>query len=339
MQKLRSTLREHLHFIVVVTLLTLVMTFPTIVYVFKTDVFWLPTGRSTDVFVTFWDVWHHMQVFGGQAEYFYTYSMFYPQGVPLTFHAFFLPYAVLLNSLQIIMPITNAFCLAYLLIVLSSMVSAYVYLLYLFEDKWTALFGAVVFGLSPHIVGRPDYPVLAFTATLPLTLYFFHRGIQEQRSFLIIVAAALTGLTCASLYAYVCLIITLGLGICAGAWSRWRDRNFWGQCLLLILAIAIASAWRIVPILADSQSLDTALDWHGVGENRNDLISSFVNHDHPLISPLLESVLQTPEGAKISRTSYLGYSVLLLIGIGLNHRLTRRSMLPWFVVGIAFAIL
>ncbi len=39
MLKLRGALLEHRHFIVVVTLLTLVMTYPTIEYVFRTDVF------------------------------------------------------------------------------------------------------------------------------------------------------------------------------------------------------------------------------------------------------------------------------------------------------------
>lgn len=54
MVKLRIILRDHLHFILVVTLLTLVMTWPTIVYVFRTDVFWLPTGDSTDIFIHMW---------------------------------------------------------------------------------------------------------------------------------------------------------------------------------------------------------------------------------------------------------------------------------------------
>ena len=48
MSLLRNTLRERLHFLVVVTLLTLLMTFPAIVYLFRTDVFWLPTKDSRD---------------------------------------------------------------------------------------------------------------------------------------------------------------------------------------------------------------------------------------------------------------------------------------------------
>ena len=41
-----EALRRHLHFIMVTAVLTIVMTFPTIVYVFKPDVFWLPEKQS-----------------------------------------------------------------------------------------------------------------------------------------------------------------------------------------------------------------------------------------------------------------------------------------------------
>ncbi|MCE2471080.1 MAG: hypothetical protein J4G18_04120 [Anaerolineae bacterium] len=48
MPRLLNALREHRHVFIVVILLTLVTTFPTIVYVFKTDVFWHPAGTSLD---------------------------------------------------------------------------------------------------------------------------------------------------------------------------------------------------------------------------------------------------------------------------------------------------
>ena len=62
MNALRRAVREHLHFIVVTTVLTLVMTFPTIVYVFRTDVFWHPAGSSHDIFIKFWDIWYGGQI-------------------------------------------------------------------------------------------------------------------------------------------------------------------------------------------------------------------------------------------------------------------------------------
>ena len=47
MRRVFSTLHNHRHFVIVATLLTLVMTFPTVVYIFRMDVFWLPTGTAS----------------------------------------------------------------------------------------------------------------------------------------------------------------------------------------------------------------------------------------------------------------------------------------------------
>ena len=147
-------LRKHLHFIIVVTLLTLVVTFPTILYVFRTDVIWLPTN-DPDIYLHLWDAWYGKLVLTGQADRLYTNLLFYPQGLSLVRHPLGLPNVITTAALNIILPLSNAYNLAYLLIIISCALSAYVYLLWLFKDKWTALFGAVIFGFSPHVVGEP----------------------------------------------------------------------------------------------------------------------------------------------------------------------------------------
>ena len=173
MRKVSALLREHLHFTVVVTLLTLVMTFPTIVNVFRTDVFWLPTGDSHDVYIKFWDIWYSEQFLTGQADRFYTDLMFYPDGLSLAYHPFFIPYVIMMNVLDIFFPPSNAYSLGYLLIIWLSALSAYFYLLWLIKDKWIALFGAVLFGFSPHVMIHPNHPEVAFVAEIPLIMYFF----------------------------------------------------------------------------------------------------------------------------------------------------------------------
>ena len=158
MNRLRATMQEHRHFLIVVTLLTLVMTFPTIIYAFKTDIFWQPAGSSNDVYIKFWDIWYGKQFLTGQADPFYTDLIFHPEGLPLNHHPFFIPHIIVVNALGILLPISNAFSLAYMLIVWSTALSAYIYLLWFFKDKWVALFGAIVFGFSPHVAGHPNHP-------------------------------------------------------------------------------------------------------------------------------------------------------------------------------------
>ena len=72
MRGLRAALTQHRHFLIVVTLLTLVMTFPTVVYLFRTDQFWHPGGDSKDIFIKFWDIWYGSRILTGKADRFYT---------------------------------------------------------------------------------------------------------------------------------------------------------------------------------------------------------------------------------------------------------------------------
>lgn len=339
MQRVRRALRDHLHFVVVTTVLTLVMTFPTIVYVFRTDVFWLPTGDSTDVFTKLWDVWHGRQLLNGQAEYYFTNKMFYPDGVSLVYHPFFVLHVIVVNALQLFMPISNAYSLTYIFSVMTCTMSAYVYVNYLVRDRWVAVLGAAVFGFSPHVVGHPNHPSVAFVATLPLALFFLHRGISEDRRAWIVCAGVLTGFTAyVTMYSYVCLLITMGLYGLALALPRWRDKGFWLKVCLLLLVIVLTSAWRLYPMLADSQSATAALEWHGDRDYR-DLVSAFVNPYHPVLGPLFGSLLQTPAEASVTEESYLGFVPLLLIGIGMYNGATRQKMMPWLVPFALFFVL
>ena len=340
MHRLRNALREHRHVLIVVTLLTLVTTFPTILYVFKADVFWHPAGTSHDVYIKMWDVWYGKQFLTGQVDPFHTNLMFYPEGTSLALHPFFIPHIVVVNLLALVIPVSNAFSLTYMLIIALCALAAYAYLAWLFSDKWIALFGAVVFGLSPHVVGHPNHPDIAFIATIPLALYCFHRGTNERRPFLAALAGLLTGLTTVvTLYGYICLLITLGFFVLALARARLREKQFWLNVALLIVTILLASSWRIFALVNYSDSLSEMATWHGTDEVRTDAISYLVNHQNPLLGRPIEAILRTPENAHISPTSYLGYATLLLVGIGMLTPVTRRMMAPWAFLCALFLIL
>lgn len=338
--RLLGRLSEHRHFLIVLTLLTLAVTFPTIVHVFRTDTFWHPGGEHPDSFIKLWDVWYGNLFLRGQADRFYTNLMFYPDGLSLVYHPFLLPHIVIVNALGLVLPLPSAYSLAHLLIIWSSAFSAYLYLLWLFKDKWIALFGAIVFGFSPHVVGHPYHPDIAAMSTVPLSLYCFHRGVKEDRLSLVLLAGLLTGLTTViSLYMYICILILLGFFLCAFAKSSWRERRFWLCVLLLGISIAITSLWRIVPLMSNSDSLGVAIDWHGVDEINSDALSFFVNYGNPLYGRLFEPIAETSIRSHVSTTSFLGFLPLLLIGVGLFNIVTRRIMLPWVVVCAVFLIL
>ena len=141
------------------------------------------------------------------------------------------------------------------------------------------------------------------------------------------------------MYYFVCVVITLGVFVSALAASRWRDKIFWRHVALLAIAVALFCAWRVIPVLQDLAALDGAIAYADDQEISSDLISFFVNPRNPILGPLADSILQTPENANKSLDSYIGFLPLLLLGIGLTKTDTRRKMLPWLGLGLGFLIL
>jgi len=340
MLTLRRALREHRHFIIVVTLLTLVMTYPTIEYVFRTDVFALPTDHGVDVYVKLWDIWYSKQVITGKADRFYTHLIFYPEGVSLARHPLFLFYGIAVSAMQLLMPLSNAYNLAYLLGIFSCALAAYVYFRWLFTDTWIALFGAVVFGLCPHITNHTSWPEITWIAPLPLAVYCVHRGILEKRSFLILLGGLVAGLT-AEVTMYFCVVVLLTLGLVLGglAVSRWRESAFWRQALLALIAVALSSAPRLIPLLQDLAALEAVMQHYGAEDRSHDLMSFIVNLRHPTLGPLAEGIFPTLDRYLVGKTMYVGILPLMLIAIGLYGNASRRRMLPWLLLCLVFGTL
>ena len=334
---MRKFLRNHLHFILVTTALMLVMTFPTIVYVFNTEVFWLPAKHCCDVFLEFWDIWYTRLFLAGQADLNYTNMIFYPEGVSLTYNSTGLLYSTVVIVLQLFMPLASAFSLAYLLIILSSASTAYIYLHWLFKDRWLALFGAAIFGLNPYVVTATSFPQIAWLAPVPLAFYGVHRGFRENRHSLIVLGGLSAGLiTDFTLYAFVVIVLSLGLFICGLAVARWRDGAFWRRVMLLLMALTLASAWRVVPMLLEAEQIDRA---SGYTDSQVDLLSFFVNEKNPVLGPLAKEILQISEKPKTSEFSYIGLAPIALICFGLASKRKRRRMAPWLILLLVFMVL
>ena len=212
------------------------------------------------MWMKFWDAWHLGKILGGEGNLFHTNDIFYPQGTTLAFQAYSLPHALLMNALDAIMPASNAYTLAFLLLIFASALSAYIYLCWLLKDKWLALAGAVVFGCSQWVMGVPHMPDVGFVAMLPLSLYCLQRGIVEGRAGLCAIAGALIGLSAYSgMYIFVCHLITVGF--CALWWARarWRRREFWLRLALMAIICGGLSGIRVAVMLSDAALFDSAM--------------------------------------------------------------------------------
>ena len=340
MRGLRAALTQHRHFLIVITLLTLVMTFPTIVYVLRTDVFALPKGDSSDIYIKMWDAWYGKQVITGKADRYFTDLIFYPEGISLARHSIFLLYVIIVSALQLLMPLSNAYNLVFLLNVFSCALAAYVYFNWLFKDKWVAMFGAAVFGLCPFVTGLSNWINMSWIAPLPLATYCLHRGLRERRAGLVIFAGLLGGWTHdGNWYFYVVVLIALGLVVVGLAVSWWRERAFWRLVALLVGAIALSSAPGAIPLLQESEALEEALYYYSDLIESSDLISFISSPRHPILGPLAAGILQISTNSYVSIVSYMGITPLILLFYGIRRSASRRKMLPWLGLFLVFAVL
>ena len=349
MTRLRAALRHHMHFLVIAPLLIIIMTYPAIIHVFDTSAFWVP-ARDRDVWMKVWEAWHLKTALAGKSGFLHTHMMFYPEGISFAYSSYNLPHMIVFGALNSVMRASNAYCLAYLLIVFSCVSAGYFYCNYLFKDKWLALLGGVIFGCSQQVIGKSSAAALSLVAALPLTLYFLHRGIVEMRQLFFGIAGLLLGLTAyVSLYILVCDALTIALFVPFIAWSRWREWRLWrGLALFGILAL-ITSSGTLLPMLADGDAFARAVVRGPPPGSGFELLASFINYRHPILTPFFYAVFDvTP--VKLSMTSkiyvhgdvytlYIGYTALLLLGIGLLRRSSRRRMLPWLAIAAFFLIL
>ena len=343
MYRFWRAIHNHLHFIAVLGVLLVVLTYPTILYVFNTEVFWLPID-SGDIWIEFWNAWYGKLILAGEADLLFTKLSFYPEGLSLAYQYFNVAHMLVFGALQAILPASNAYNLTYLLIIISTTLAAYLYLQYIFYDKWIALFGAVMVGFSGYVVGRPMHPGVAFMATVPLSCYLLHRGFAEMRWTYIAISAAVVGVTAfIGLYIFVCLLLTVGAYIICFAVSRWKDHRFWLMAAAMLTFVGICGLARTFPFLADETDLGGILDKTEGRETENDLLQFFINYENPLFNRLItnrfsSSIVLLPDPGRWN-TSYLGYIPLLLIALGLIRKKYRRRMLPWLLLLLPFLLL
>lgn len=338
MKRIAATMRHHWQFFLFVPILTIVMTWPTLRYVFEANTMWLPSD-DIDLRMKFWDSWYVGKVVAGSADLYYTEYLFYPEGLSLVYHNISVPHMLLMRALQLVLTPTSAFNLCFLLVVFSNAAACYVYLFYLFRDRWLSLFGSVVFGLSVNVIVRPGQPDVNMLATVPLALYCLQRGLAERRNRWIVLAGVLIGLTAfIGLYIFVCLLISVGAFILFQLPGRWKARAFWVSIIVLALAAGSTSFFRVYPMMRDDDALDEALMKGGGREYGSDLLDYFVHRENVVTEFVFASILRQPVPLE-REDGYLGYVALVLAAFGLLKSKPRRSLLLWLLLFLTFFVL
>ena len=299
---------------------------------------WMPS-QNLDQGLKLWDAWYGGRMLAGAEQYYFTELLFYPDGMSLVFHNFSVPHMFLQLLAQLFLPATNAYCLSFLLVIFANAAASYLYIFYLFRDRWLGLFGSVVFGLSVFVLKHPMHPDLNVVAAIPLVMYCLQRALSERRHQWMLLAGLLVGFTAfTSMYTLVCLAITAGIFLLFKLPRFWKAREFWTGILLLLLLSGSISALRVYPMTRDSGQLDEALGKGGGQERGSDLLDLFVHPENVVTEFVFASILREPV-PDLRIDGYLGYLALLLVAIGLVKSAPRRQSLVWIVVFLTFALL
>ena len=338
MKSLLLRFRDHRHFLIIIPLLIIVMTWPlaqNVLDLSKTHL----TPAIGDVLIRFWDIWYGELLLAGKADYFYTDLLFHPHGMSLAGHQLGIPHMLVFGALQALLPAANAYYLTYLITIFFNALAAYILLLRLFHNKWIAIAGAVIFGFSPYFFSHMIHEDHTVVATIPLALYAFHRGIVEHRWTWLVAAGALVGFTIfIMMYTFACLLITMAVYTLYLATTRWRNRRFWAGLALTLLVASIISFIRLYPIVADASVFSMVLEKNTGGPRTSDLLTFIVNNQHPITPTIFNSLLNRAP-PEVPPDGYLGLAPLLLILAGFIRSRHRREMAPWLLLAAFFASL
>jgi len=320
-----SAVRNHLHFWLLVPALIVLMTWPTFYYVLDTETFWIPSAGQ-DVWYELWEGWYGGLILDGRADLFYTDLLFYPDGVSLIYHQHTVPHMLLYQMLRLLLPISSAYSLAFLLTLLANALATYICANLFVKDKWISLFAGAFVGICITLRAKTDAQFWTYY-TLPLAVYFLHRAIAERSRLFAMVSGLAVGLTVyIGFYVLVCLLITVGIYGLYLACSRWRDPGFWWLALIAVFACAAVSLPRLAPILSDREQVETVLEFRSYWDEASNDLLDFVAH------PVFTNVC-------CRQHAYLGYVNILLACLGLALVQGRRKLLIWFLIMFVFVVL
>ena len=267
----------------------------------------------------------------GRPNYYYTDTIFHPEGLSLAFQHIALPHALLLIVFNKFMPVDDAYNALYILMLCFNALCGYVLVQHLLGDKWIALFGAAVIGLSPHFLQGTTVPDIILIGTFPLAIYCFHRALVEDRRLFAALAGICVGITAfIGMYTYVITFLTLGIYGFYLSLSRWRQGCLLAPSTTVFGGMRSHQLYiRVFPMIADTIVLNEGLQRHHHGLPRShDILQYFIPTGNPITEDSLRALFQVPPTER-HNSAYLGYINLFFLACAILLRPRWRNLLPW----------
>lgn len=304
---------------------------------------WLAT-RDVDTSVKLWDQWWLQRRLDTSQPLLYTYDLFHPIGLDLSYHSISWTVAPISWLLTPLLGQIDAYNVTILWAVFSTAYAAYLLIHYLLKNRTAALVGGFICSFAPHHIshvgGHPDLVHLAPVSLAALLLLISFRNGRSRLA--IVGTAVMIGIaTFTSLYVMIFALLTLGplFVFLAFEQHRWRTRRFWRISLWIGVLTTILLLIRLWPILANPTTLGQMIEAkYAANVGQTDLRSLITpSHFNPIFAPYVG-----PISARFAINNkwpaYLGFVPLLLILAAFTWRQKLAEATMWLVTGLMFLI-
>jgi hypothetical protein len=329
-------------------LITILMTYPV---AFKLGGDWIAL-RDKDTYMKLWDQWWFGHALQTGLPLNFSHTLFYPNGVDLTFHSISWTVVALSWLLTPLLSPIGAYNFTIVFAVFTTAYGGYLLIRSLVNHRAAAWLGGAVYSFIPyHIAHTGGHPDLVHLATIPLAVLLLIRACSRFSKKAAMGAGLMLGLAAwTSLYIMTFAFITIIPIFIYLSFEhrRWRTLKYWQVTSVVAIVGAVLVGARIWPIFQSPDALSTAIEQKYVANEAQADLLSFVTPSrlNPIFAPGTSSLNDRiftdeslPKTLDSKWPAYLGIIPILLCLSLIGWRQQRGWIITWSALGLFFVIL
>jgi len=304
-------------------------------------------GYPADNRLYVWTPWVFRQEVLSDLDPRHTTYIYYPDGVNLALHALIVTKTIPGVILQTFISPVVTFNFFLLVSMALSGYTTWLLVRHLTGDGIAALVGGLVFACSPFYLAHASAGHLDYISAegIPLFGYFFIKSFEKKRWQDALYAGLAMAYTALSNWAYLLyLLVFCALFLIYHLLVERQARLRWPvlrQYAIIAVVAGVCSAPLMIPAYLASRSgtYDITRYVGGAALYVSDILGFFTpSPDHFLVGDLVQPIFSRFTGGRCEGTVFLGFSVLILAGLGLRQAGHRQGRF-WLAAALLFALI
>jgi Dolichyl-phosphate-mannose-protein mannosyltransferase len=303
-------------------------------------------GEPADNRLFVWTIWVvRQEMMAGHAPL-YTTFVYYPDGISLALHALVITKTIPGALLQAVLSPVATFNLLLLISMALTGYTAWLLVRHLTRDGGSAIVGGLVFACSPFYLAHATAGHLDYLSAegIPLFCYLFVRALERKSWQAACYAGLVMAYTALSNWAYqLYLLVFCALFLVYHLIIERRAHLQWSvlkQYMITAVVAGVCSAPLTVPayLATRSGTYDVTRYIGGAALFVSDIVGFITpSPNHFMLGKLVQPIFSRFTGGPAEGTVFVGFSVLILAGLGLRQA-GRKLGLFWLAVALVFAL-